>query len=75
MYRYSLSLGLEGTNVKRRHISRVGLPPCRSIAIPLKPQQVVDYKVVARDGIEPPTPAFSGPPSNYAKRSRISLCH
>jgi len=28
--------------------------------------------VVARDGIEPPTPAFSGLPSNAAKSSEIS---
>jgi len=28
--------------------------------------------VVARDGIEPPTPAFSGLPSNAAKSPGIS---
>jgi hypothetical protein len=28
--------------------------------------------VMARDGIEPPTPAFSGPPSNGTKWSGIS---
>ena len=33
---------------------------------------LLDYKVVARDGIEPPTPAFSGPPSKCAKRFRIN---
>jgi len=26
------------------------------------------FEMVARDGIEPPTPAFSGLPSNYGKR-------
>jgi hypothetical protein len=30
---------------------------------------------VARDGIEPPTPAFSGLPSNQAKRFRINACN
>ena len=30
--------------------------------------------VVARDGIEPPTPAFSGPPTELAKWSGISGC-
>jgi hypothetical protein len=30
--------------------------------------------MVARDGIEPPTPAFSGPPSNGTKWSGISGC-
>jgi hypothetical protein len=36
-------------------------------AVAADPLQVDDFegnKVVARDGIEPPTPAFSGPPSN-----------
>jgi hypothetical protein len=28
---------------------------------------------VARDGIEPPTPAFSGLPSNFTKRFRINV--
>jgi hypothetical protein len=28
--------------------------------------------MVARDGIEPPTPAFSGPPSKEAKWFEIS---
>jgi hypothetical protein len=27
------------------------------------PKEMLDHKVVARDGIEPPTPAFSGPRS------------
>jgi hypothetical protein len=31
-------------------------------------------RVVARDGIEPPTPAFSGPPTELAKWSGISGC-
>jgi hypothetical protein len=31
--------------------------------------------VVARDGIEPPTPAFSGPPSRLTKWSGISGYH
>jgi hypothetical protein len=31
-------------------------------------------EVVARDGIEPPTPAFSGPPTDLAKSSGISGC-
>jgi hypothetical protein len=31
--------------------------------------------VVARDGIGPPTPAFSGPPSNETKWSGISGYH
>ena len=26
-----------------------------------------EIKMVARDGIEPPTPAFSGPPTESAK--------
>ena len=30
--------------------------------------------LVARDGIEPPTPAFSGPPSKRTKWSGISGC-
>ncbi len=34
--------------------------------------QVVDSEVVARDGIEPPTPAFSGLPDNAAKWRGIS---
>jgi len=31
-------------------------------------------KMVARDGIEPPTPAFSGPPTELANWSGISGC-
>ena len=36
--------------------------------------------MAARDGIEPPTPAFSGPPSNSAKLGlncggKVSNCH
>ena len=31
-------------------------------------------RVVARDGIEPPTPAFSGPPTEEPKWSGISGC-
>jgi hypothetical protein len=31
--------------------------------------------MVARDGIEPPTPAFSGPPCNGTKWSGISGYH
>ena len=31
--------------------------------------------MVARDGIEPPTPAFSGPPTELAKWFGISGCH
>jgi len=32
------------------------------------------FEVVARDGIEPPTPAFSGPPADPAKWFEISVC-
>ena len=31
--------------------------------------------MVARDGVEPPTPAFSGPPTESAKWLGISGCH
>ena len=34
-------------------------------------RQIID-SMVARDGIEPPTPAFSGPPTNGSKWPRIS---
>jgi hypothetical protein len=34
----------------------------------------LDFEVVARDGIEPPTPAFSGLPDNSAKWLGISGC-
>jgi hypothetical protein len=30
------------------------------------PPKLLNYKVVARDGIKPPTPAFSGPRSTYS---------
>ena len=30
------------------------------------------FEMVARDGIEPPTPAFSGLPTNGPKSSRVS---
>jgi hypothetical protein len=32
-----------------------------------------DLEVVARDGIEPPPPAFSGPPTDGANWSGISV--
>ena len=31
--------------------------------------------LVARDGIEPPTPAFSGPPTESRKWFEINGCH
>jgi len=31
--------------------------------------------LVARDGIEPPTPAFSGPPTELPKWFEINECH
>jgi len=31
--------------------------------------------MVARDGIEPPTPAFSGPPTESPKWFEINGCH
>ncbi len=31
--------------------------------------------LVARDGIEPPTPAFSGPPTESPKWFEIKGCH
>ena len=36
--------------------------------------QVIDL-MVARDGVEPPTPAFSGPSTELAKWFGISGCH
>jgi hypothetical protein len=35
----------------------------------------IGLSVVARDGIEPPTPAFSGPPAEMAKWFEISACN
>ena len=32
-------------------------------------------ELVARDGIEPPTPAFSGPPTELPKWFEINECH
>jgi hypothetical protein len=32
-------------------------------------------RMVARDGIEPPTPAFSGPLTELPKRFEINGCH
>jgi hypothetical protein len=41
-------------------------------SLELIPQDVMP--VVARDGIEPPTPAFSGPPAEMPNWSGISGC-
>jgi hypothetical protein len=41
-------------------------------ALPELNAQVIQWNVVARDGIEPPTPAFSGLPDNAAKWLGIS---
>jgi hypothetical protein len=59
----SLSFEPEESRVQFVHRKRVALLSCNPLALSEKCHLVVDYKVVARDGIEPPTPAFSGPRS------------
>ena len=40
----------------------------------LLPEKKCVILLVARDGIEPPTPAFSGPPADWPKGFEISAC-
>jgi hypothetical protein len=59
IYGDGLSLGPEGTELEGLHFCRVASPSCKSLAVSINQLQVIDSKMVARDGIEPPTPAFS----------------
>jgi hypothetical protein len=45
------------------------------LRIAQKYMKLENLSMVARDGIEPPTPAFSAPSSESAKWSGISGCH
>jgi hypothetical protein len=40
----------------------------------LKPAWILDEMMVARDGVEPPTPAFSGPSTELPNWQGISGC-
>ena len=55
-------LGLRSESAKPEglHVDSLALRSCKSLAVSKFRLQVIDSKVVARDGIEPPTPAFSG---------------
>jgi hypothetical protein len=61
IYGDGLCLGPEGIELEGLHFCRVAFPSCKSLAVSKKPLQLIDSKMVARDGIEPPTPAFQGP--------------
>ena len=67
-----LGLGSESAKPEMLHVDSLALPSCKSLAVSKLRLQVIDLEMVARDGIEPPTPAFSGLPTGLHKRFEMN---
>ena len=66
------ALGECGTNVRRHFTNNVRVLFVRAIFTRFLSVAKLLKLVVARDGIEPPTPAFSGPPTESRKWFEIN---